>query len=71
MKLARLRTAALLACVMCTCHLPLAAAGLPNLWIPSPDSFFEVDEIPVLGSGKLDLGRLKKIAEEKVAAQGA
>src|SRR5262245_1437295 len=33
----------------------LAELGLPNLWIPSPDSFFEVDAIPVLGSGKTDL----------------
>ena len=38
----------------------LAAAGLPNLWIPAADSFFEVDEIPVLGTGKLDLQALKR-----------
>ncbi len=47
----------------------LADSGLPNLWIPSPDSFFEIDEIPVLGSGKLDLKRLGDMAREKVAAQ--
>jgi acyl-[acyl-carrier-protein]-phospholipid O-acyltransferase/long-chain-fatty-acid--[acyl-carrier-protein] ligase len=46
----------------------LAAFGLPNLWIPSPDSFFEVTEIPVLGTGKLDLQRLKQVAQEKAAA---
>jgi acyl-[acyl-carrier-protein]-phospholipid O-acyltransferase/long-chain-fatty-acid--[acyl-carrier-protein] ligase len=33
----------------------LSAAGLPNLWVPSPDSFLEVESIPVLGSGKIDL----------------
>jgi acyl-[acyl-carrier-protein]-phospholipid O-acyltransferase/long-chain-fatty-acid--[acyl-carrier-protein] ligase len=40
----------------------MAQAGLPNLWIPSPDSFVQVDEIPVLGTGKLDLQRLKELA---------
>ncbi len=43
----------------------LAAAGLPNLWIPSPDSFCQVPEIPVLGTGKLDLRALKQVAMEK------
>jgi acyl-[acyl-carrier-protein]-phospholipid O-acyltransferase/long-chain-fatty-acid--[acyl-carrier-protein] ligase len=43
----------------------LAAAGLPNLFIPATDSFCRVDEIPLLGSGKLDLKRLKKVALEK------
>ena len=39
----------------------LQAAGLPNLFIPSNDSFIEVEQIPLLGTGKLDLrGRLKK-----------
>ncbi|HEV3416159.1 MAG TPA: AMP-binding protein [Pirellulales bacterium] len=40
----------------------LAAAGLPNLWIPSPDSFMEVKEIPVLGTGKLDLKGMREAA---------
>lgn len=43
----------------------LAAAGLPKLWIPSPDSFCEVEELPILGSGKLDLKALKSMALEK------
>jgi acyl-[acyl-carrier-protein]-phospholipid O-acyltransferase/long-chain-fatty-acid--[acyl-carrier-protein] ligase len=42
----------------------LAAEGFPNLWIPSPDSFFEVEQIPLLGSGKLDLKQLKDLAGE-------
>jgi acyl-[acyl-carrier-protein]-phospholipid O-acyltransferase / long-chain-fatty-acid--[acyl-carrier-protein] ligase len=40
----------------------LAEAGLPNLYIPSADSFYEVAEIPVLGSGKLDLKGIRDIA---------
>ena len=33
----------------------LSEAGLPNLWLPSADSFVQVEEIPLLGTGKLDL----------------
>jgi acyl-[acyl-carrier-protein]-phospholipid O-acyltransferase/long-chain-fatty-acid--[acyl-carrier-protein] ligase len=40
----------------------LSAAGLPPLWIPSPDGFRHVDAIPVLGTGKLDLKRIKDVA---------
>lgn len=47
----------------------LSAAGLPNLWIPSADSFCEVAEIPVLGTGKLDLKGLKDLALEKFGAR--
>jgi acyl-[acyl-carrier-protein]-phospholipid O-acyltransferase/long-chain-fatty-acid--[acyl-carrier-protein] ligase len=42
----------------------LAEAGLPNLYIPSTDSFHEVAVIPILGSGKLDLQGIKSIAGE-------
>ncbi|MBN1394921.1 MAG: AMP-binding protein [Pirellulales bacterium] len=40
----------------------LAAGGLPPLWIPSPDSFRRVESIPALGTGKLDLKRIKDVA---------
>lgn len=40
----------------------LAKLGVPNLWLPSPDSFLKVDEIPVLGTGKLDLKGLADLA---------
>ena len=40
----------------------LSTAGLPNLFIPSPDSFIQVHEIPVLGTGKLDLKGIRDIA---------
>jgi acyl-[acyl-carrier-protein]-phospholipid O-acyltransferase/long-chain-fatty-acid--[acyl-carrier-protein] ligase len=43
----------------------LQASGLPNLWIPSSDSFVEVEKIPVLGTGKLDLRGVKTVALEK------
>ena len=36
--------------------------GLPNLFIPSNDSFLEVEELPILGTGKLDLKGLKQVA---------
>lgn len=39
--------------------------GVPNLWIPDRTSFYEVDAIPVLGSGKLDLKQIKTIALER------
>lgn len=43
----------------------LARQGLPNLWIPAPDSFCQIDEVPVLGTGKLDLRALKELALER------
>jgi acyl-[acyl-carrier-protein]-phospholipid O-acyltransferase/long-chain-fatty-acid--[acyl-carrier-protein] ligase len=43
----------------------LAAAGLPNLWVPSPDSFLEVEQIPVLGTGKFDLKGMRELALAK------
>ena len=44
----------------------LSQKGLPNLYIPNPDSFFEVDELPILGTGKLDLSAIKQKAQELV-----
>ena len=46
------------------CH-ELAQTGLPNLWIPSAESFVEIEELPVLGSGKIDLRRINEIAKGK------
>jgi acyl-[acyl-carrier-protein]-phospholipid O-acyltransferase/long-chain-fatty-acid--[acyl-carrier-protein] ligase len=40
----------------------LSAAGLPNLWIPK--LVRRVPRIPVLGSGKLDLGAGRRLARE-------
>jgi acyl-[acyl-carrier-protein]-phospholipid O-acyltransferase/long-chain-fatty-acid--[acyl-carrier-protein] ligase len=47
----------------------LAAAGLPPIWIPSADCFRRVDEIPVLGTGKLDLKRLRDVAQQAFAVE--
>ena len=45
----------------------LMAAGLPNIYIPSPDSYFQVESLPILGSGKLDLKAVRQLALEKTA----
>ncbi len=47
----------------------LPEAGLPNLWTPRPNQFFHVDELPHLGTGKLDLRRIRDLAVEFSAAQ--
>lgn len=41
----------------------LHAAGLPNLWIPSPNDFHQIEAIPLLGTGKLDLRAVRETAE--------
>ncbi len=46
----------------------IAASGLPNLFIPRKDSFVRVDQLPVLGTGKLDLRALKRVALEHLSA---
>jgi acyl-[acyl-carrier-protein]-phospholipid O-acyltransferase/long-chain-fatty-acid--[acyl-carrier-protein] ligase len=46
----------------------VAAAGLPNLFLPRRDHFLKVDALPVLGTGKLDLRAVKRIAAERLAA---
>ena len=43
----------------------VSAAGMPNLWLPSADSFLLVDEIPLLGTGKLDLQGVKQRAMDE------
>jgi acyl-[acyl-carrier-protein]-phospholipid O-acyltransferase / long-chain-fatty-acid--[acyl-carrier-protein] ligase len=44
------------------CLAQLAKSELPALWKPRPDQFVHVDALPYLGTGKLDLRRLKEIA---------
>jgi len=41
----------------------LLAAGLPNLWIPR--TIKRVEKIPILGTGKLDLGKCRELALAK------
>lgn len=42
----------------------LQAEGLPPIYVPSADSFFLVDEIPLLGTGKMDLKGMQNKAKE-------
>jgi acyl-[acyl-carrier-protein]-phospholipid O-acyltransferase/long-chain-fatty-acid--[acyl-carrier-protein] ligase len=44
------------------CLEKLAQSDLPNLWKPRPDQFFRVDALPYLGTGKLDLKKVKEMA---------
>lgn len=37
---------------------------LPNLWRPQPENYVQVAALPLLGSGKLDLSRLRQLAAE-------
>ncbi|MGQ0696086.1 MAG: acyl-[ACP]--phospholipid O-acyltransferase [Nitrospiraceae bacterium] len=43
--------------------------GLPNLFIPARNQFVKVDALPVLGTGKLDLRNVKRIAMERLQSR--
>jgi acyl-[acyl-carrier-protein]-phospholipid O-acyltransferase/long-chain-fatty-acid--[acyl-carrier-protein] ligase len=43
----------------------LQQAGLPNLYLPSVDSFVEVQELPLIGTGKLDLRAINALARNR------
>ena len=36
--------------------------NIANIWIPKAENFIKIDTIPLLGSGKLDISKLNKIA---------
>ena len=42
----------------------IAEMDLPNLWRPAPADYHLVDHIPLLGTGKLDLAGIKRLALE-------
>jgi len=48
----------------------LQESALPNLWKPRRDHFVKVEKLPLLGSGKLDLRQVRKIAADLLAAGG-
>ena len=48
------------------CLEKLPSSGLPNLWIPRANQFFHVDALPYLGTGKLDLRRVREVAAASV-----
>ena len=49
----------------------LSDQGLHNMWIPKANRFFKIDALPLLGSGKLDLKLLNRVAQEKVSGAGS
>jgi acyl-[acyl-carrier-protein]-phospholipid O-acyltransferase / long-chain-fatty-acid--[acyl-carrier-protein] ligase len=42
----------------------LPQLDLPNLWKPRADQFYHVDALPMLGTGKLDLRKIRELAVE-------
>ncbi len=52
------------------CLEKLAQSDLPNLWKPRPDQFFHLDAFPYLGTGKLDLRKVREIATQLTAGCG-
>jgi acyl-[acyl-carrier-protein]-phospholipid O-acyltransferase / long-chain-fatty-acid--[acyl-carrier-protein] ligase len=44
------------------CLEKLSQSGLPNLWLPRPNQFVQVEELPHLGTGKLDLRAIRDLA---------
>ncbi len=45
----------------------LAEDGLPNLYLPGTDSYVEIDVLPTIGTGKIDLRRVREIASAAFA----
>lgn len=46
------------------CLQKLPQSDLPNLWVPRPNAFFKVDALPYLGTGKMDLRKIRELAFE-------
>jgi acyl-[acyl-carrier-protein]-phospholipid O-acyltransferase/long-chain-fatty-acid--[acyl-carrier-protein] ligase len=49
------------------CMDKLAQSDLPNLWKPRGDQFFYLEAFPYLGTGKLDLRKVRDLALERSA----
>jgi acyl-[acyl-carrier-protein]-phospholipid O-acyltransferase/long-chain-fatty-acid--[acyl-carrier-protein] ligase len=45
----------------------LSQLDLPRLWVPKANQFFHLDALPLLGSGKLDLVRVREVANRCAA----
>ena len=43
----------------------LCETTLPKLWVPKPEHFYWVESIPILGTGKVDLKKVRSLALEK------
>jgi acyl-[acyl-carrier-protein]-phospholipid O-acyltransferase/long-chain-fatty-acid--[acyl-carrier-protein] ligase len=44
-------------------HQIISESDLPNLWKPKKDNYVRLESVPTLGSGKLDLKRMKDLAK--------
>ena len=55
---------------LASCLEKLAQCDLPNLWKPRADQFFRVDNFPLLGTGKLDLRKVKEAAQKLSTTDG-
>jgi len=55
---------------LAACLEKLAPCDLPNLWKPRADQFFRVDSFPLLGTGKLDLRKVKEVAQKLSTTDG-
>jgi len=53
-----------------SCLEKLAASDLPNLWKPKADAFVPLEAFPMLGTGKLDLRKVKEVAQQGFSANG-
>jgi acyl-[acyl-carrier-protein]-phospholipid O-acyltransferase/long-chain-fatty-acid--[acyl-carrier-protein] ligase len=53
---------------LAACLEKLAQCDLPNLWKPRAGQFFRVESIPMLGTGKLDLRKVRETATQLAAA---
>ncbi|HET9178907.1 MAG TPA: acyl-[ACP]--phospholipid O-acyltransferase [Terriglobia bacterium] len=47
----------------------LREQGLPPLWTPRKENFYPIDALPTLGTGKLDLKRIKETAARLAASE--
>lgn len=47
----------------------LKCCDLPNIFIPKPRDFVQVEALPVLGTGKMDLRAVRQIAEQALLTQ--
>jgi acyl-[acyl-carrier-protein]-phospholipid O-acyltransferase/long-chain-fatty-acid--[acyl-carrier-protein] ligase len=53
------------------CLAALAKSDLPNLWKPRPEQFFHIDTFPYLGTGKLDLRKVREVAAARTVEPSA
>ena len=51
------------------CQAKLARCDLPALWKPRPDQFLKVEKLPYLGTGKLDLRKLREMAQGRAPSE--